>query len=55
VASSSGDLIAEEGSESEEPHADLALGGRQGRHSDAFQDIWDVMTKNYRENPGASW
>jgi ring-1,2-phenylacetyl-CoA epoxidase subunit PaaC len=55
VASSSGDLIADESRTDREPDADPALGGRRGRHSDDFTDLWDIMTKNHRENPGASW
>jgi ring-1,2-phenylacetyl-CoA epoxidase subunit PaaC len=55
VASSSGDLIADEGPSGDEQQADPALGGRRGRHSDAFHDLWEIMTKNHRENPGASW
>jgi ring-1,2-phenylacetyl-CoA epoxidase subunit PaaC len=55
VASSSGDLIA-----GDEPDADSAagpggVGGRSGRHSQDFDDLWDVMTKTYREHPGATW
>jgi ring-1,2-phenylacetyl-CoA epoxidase subunit PaaC len=30
-------------------------GGRQGRHSDDFEPLWDEMTKLYREHPGATW
>ena len=56
VASSSGDLIAgEEGPGEEEPESDTALGGRRGKHSDEFKELWDIMTLTYRENPGTSW
>jgi ring-1,2-phenylacetyl-CoA epoxidase subunit PaaC len=56
LASSSGDLIesGDNGQRDESPHASL-LGGRQGRHSHAFTDLWDTMTKTYREHEGASW
>jgi ring-1,2-phenylacetyl-CoA epoxidase subunit PaaC len=30
-------------------------GGRQGRHSEDFEPLWDEMTKLYREHPGATW
>lgn len=32
-----------------------AWGGRQGRHSDHFQELWDDLTKTYREEPTATW
>nr|MBA2599192.1 phenylacetate-CoA oxygenase subunit PaaC [Actinomycetota bacterium] len=56
VASSSGDLIAsgDEHAESQ-PERARGLGGRSGHHSDEFQDLWDVMTSTYRNNPGATW
>ncbi len=55
-ASSSGDLIAT-GDESREQEVDESslLGGRRGQHSEAFSDLWDTMTKTYREHEGASW
>ena len=54
VASSSGDLIVgQEGGERIEPRG--ALGGRAGRHSDDWSQLWDDMTRTYRENPGARW
>ena len=56
VASSSGDLIATEaaGDAAIETRGD-GLGGRRGRHTEDFDEIWDVMTRTYRENPGATW
>jgi ring-1,2-phenylacetyl-CoA epoxidase subunit PaaC len=30
-------------------------GGRHGRHSDAFAELWEEMTGTYRAHPGASW
>jgi ring-1,2-phenylacetyl-CoA epoxidase subunit PaaC len=55
VASSSGDLI-----ETDEPSGDgngahESLGGRMGKHTSDFEDLWAVMTKTYREVPGATW
>jgi ring-1,2-phenylacetyl-CoA epoxidase subunit PaaC len=57
VASSSGDLISDEGGTdagSDTPGSD-ALGGRQGRHTDDFQSLWADMTTQYRAHPGARW
>jgi ring-1,2-phenylacetyl-CoA epoxidase subunit PaaC len=58
-ASSSGDLIESEGAASEAllaPSAPaVAIGGRSGRHTDAFKELWDVMTVTYRSHPGATW
>ncbi len=56
VASSSGDLIERDGGEQPEPLVrPAALGGRSGRHTDDFKELWDVMTVTYRSHPGASW
>ena len=63
VASSSGDLIASaaappaggaEGAArtSEGP---AGRGGRYGRHTGDFEQLWDEMTSTYRSSPGASW
>ncbi len=54
VASSSGDLIVSD----DEPHEreqPTGLGGRRGRHSGDFDQLWDDLTYTYRENPGARW
>ncbi|MFN2587895.1 MAG: 1,2-phenylacetyl-CoA epoxidase subunit PaaC [Actinomycetota bacterium] len=56
VASSSGDLIAREaGEEPAQAARPAAFGGRSGRHTDGFKELWDVMTVTYRSHPGASW
>ncbi|MEA2497905.1 MAG: ring,2-phenylacetyl-CoA epoxidase subunit PaaC [Actinomycetota bacterium] len=55
VASSSGDLIEEAGPSLDEAHTSKGGGGRSGRHSPDFTELWDVMTKTYREHPGARW
>jgi ring-1,2-phenylacetyl-CoA epoxidase subunit PaaC len=55
VASSSGDLIAGEGDSDVQHEQRPGLGGRKGRHTEEFQELWDVMTVTYRDNPGASW
>ena len=54
VASSSGDLLATE-EQSSPPARSDGLGGRRGTHTADLDEIWDVMTKTYRENPGATW
>jgi ring-1,2-phenylacetyl-CoA epoxidase subunit PaaC len=54
VASSSGDLIADdEGVPDDAPPG--GTGGRAGRHSSDFDQLWDDMTFTYRYHPGASW
>ena len=56
LASSSGDLIAKDDSESNElPIAPTGTGGRRGQHSEEFNELWDVMTTTYRHHVGASW
>ena len=56
-ASSSGDLIANDRGEVDlSPSTPaVAIGGRTGRHTDDFKELWDVMTVTYRSHPGASW
>lgn len=55
VASSSGDLISS-GSGPEAPgEPSDALGGRSGRHTDDFAQLWEDMTTQYRAHPGAVW
>ncbi|WP_370323946.1 1,2-phenylacetyl-CoA epoxidase subunit PaaC [Euzebya sp.] len=34
---------------------DGGLGGRAGRHTEAFEPMWAEMTALFREHPGASW
>lgn len=61
VASSSGDLIFEsrdetvEGVIDERDAAALGLGGRRGRHTPDFDQLWEDMTGQYRAHPGARW
>lgn len=31
------------------------MGGRRGKHSRDFDDLWDDLTKTYREEPAATW
>jgi 1,2-phenylacetyl-CoA epoxidase catalytic subunit len=30
-------------------------GGRHGRHSEDFTELWEEMTATYRNHPGATW
>jgi ring-1,2-phenylacetyl-CoA epoxidase subunit PaaC len=55
VASSSGDLISAGPARDTGDSTDDGLGGRQGKHTNDLQDLWDVMTSTYRSNPGATW
>lgn len=31
------------------------LGGRSGKHSEDFHELWDDLTRTYREEPTATW
>ena len=31
------------------------LGGRQGRHTEDFEELWADLTRTYREEPSATW
>ena len=31
------------------------MGGRRGKHSPDFDELWDDLTKTYREEPSATW
>lgn len=31
------------------------MGGRKGKHSSDFDELWDDLTKTYREEPTATW
>ena len=59
VASSSGDLIASEKSSHPESNgatsSNEGLGGRRGRHTNDFDNLWAVMTSTYQGHPGARW
>ena len=56
VASSSGDLIAGAGETGAAPPPGTdGFGGRRGRHTDDFAELWEVMTGQYRAHPGATW
>jgi ring-1,2-phenylacetyl-CoA epoxidase subunit PaaC len=55
VASSSGDLIADDAGSGTSEQQPAGRGGRAGQHSDDFDELWDVMTGTYRAHPGATW
>ena len=55
VASSSGDLIESDAPENDGDAPDVSLGGRAGKHTEDFDELWTVMTKTFREVPGATW
>ena len=55
VASSSGDLIAGEGTDQPVHEHHDGLGGRAGRRSAEFAGLWGDLTSIYRAHPGASW
>ena len=55
LASSSGDLIAGEIDLDHGGEHRSGSGGRSGRHTDEFSDLWDVMTATYRQHEGATW
>ena len=56
VASSSGDLLEPEKGPAQGPESgDPGFGGRIGKHSTDFYSLWETMTLQYRQNPGARW
>ncbi|MDQ4145246.1 MAG: phenylacetate-CoA oxygenase subunit PaaC [Actinomycetota bacterium] len=55
LASSSGDLIENDGASPDVSAAGSGLGGRRGNHTEEFQELWDVMTFTYRNHEGAAW
>ena len=55
LASSSGDLIAGDGGDDDGSSHHSGKGGRGGRHSEEFSELWDVMTTTYRQHEGATW
>lgn len=55
VASSSGDLIESSDNETAQAAPRTAFGGRRGRHTSDFEELWDDLTYTYRQEPGATW
>lgn len=55
VASSSGDLLSGDETSSIVVNGQDALGGRKGRHTEDFTQLWTDMTTQYRAHPGATW
>ena len=54
VASSSGDLIAEEAAPTKTTQPS-GLGGRRGQHTEDFEQLWSDLTYTHREDPNATW
>ena len=54
VATSSGELLVE-GDAAPAEQSGSGLGGRLGRHSEDFAELWAEMTGTYRSYPGATW
>jgi ring-1,2-phenylacetyl-CoA epoxidase subunit PaaC len=55
VPTSSGELLTDDDETSGAPANGQGLGGRRGRHSEDFADVWEEMTGTYRAFPGATW
>ncbi|MDQ4095167.1 MAG: phenylacetate-CoA oxygenase subunit PaaC [Actinomycetota bacterium] len=56
LASSSGDLIEKDTGADDGADAQASgIGGRRGRHTEEFDELWDVMTLTYRSHEGATW
>ncbi len=59
LATASGELVAPHSAAPQEPGdsglAEGGLGGRYGRHSPDFVDVWEEMTGTYRAYPGVRW
>ena len=55
LASSSGDLIEKETPAQSDTSVISGVGGRRGKHSEEFAELWDVMTLTYRSHEGATW
>ncbi|MGH2755057.1 MAG: 1,2-phenylacetyl-CoA epoxidase subunit PaaC [Actinomycetota bacterium] len=55
VASSSGDLIESDAPTADGDEPNVSLGGRAGKHTPDFDELWTVMTRTFREVPGATW
>jgi ring-1,2-phenylacetyl-CoA epoxidase subunit PaaC len=55
VPTSSGELLTDDNGQAADPATSGGLGGRLGRHSDDFADVWEEMTGTYRAYPGARW
>lgn len=55
VPTSSGELLSDEDDDDAAVTNGQGLGGRHGRHSEDFAEVWEEMTGTYRAHPGASW
>ena len=55
VPTSSGELLSDEDDSADAVANGQGLGGRHGRHSEDFADVWEEMTGTYRAHPGVTW
>jgi ring-1,2-phenylacetyl-CoA epoxidase subunit PaaC len=55
VPTSSGELLTDDGNGDVAGTPGEGLGGRSGRHSSDFTEVWEEMTGTYRAHPGATW
>ncbi|MGH3664617.1 MAG: 1,2-phenylacetyl-CoA epoxidase subunit PaaC [Egibacteraceae bacterium] len=55
VPTSSGELLTEALADGAAAAGDHGLGGRRGRHTADFAEVWEEMTGTYRAHPGARW
>lgn len=54
VATSTGEIM-EHPHEAPRPQDTAGFGGRRGRHSPEFRELWEDLTRTYREEPTATW
>ena len=55
VPTSSGELISGDDDAAPANATTRGLGGRLGRHTSDFDEVWEEMTGTYRAFPGATW
>ncbi len=55
VPTSSGELLPDDGDAAGANGVPSGLGGRLGRHTPDFAEVWEEMTGTYRAYPGATW
>ncbi|MDP9405228.1 MAG: phenylacetate-CoA oxygenase subunit PaaC [Actinomycetota bacterium] len=55
VPTSSGELMDTGDGAAPAPASGGGLGGRLGRHSEDFAEVWEEMTGTYRAHPGVRW
>ena len=55
VPTSSGELLSDDATADATAATGQGLGGRAGRHTSDFDEVWEEMTGTYRAHPGATW